>query len=68
MSVGGAFPFASSAHLCQTPFCQSVLLLPSVTWQQNWIIGGKVPPVSVSDVIGHRKKKMNERKDESPKI
>jgi len=30
--------FTSSAFLCETPFCQTSHLLPSVTWQQNALV------------------------------
>ena len=50
--------FASSALPCQTPFCQSATLLPSVTWQQNvtgyWWEGSTsaaIRPASASDVV-----------------
>ena len=51
--------FASSAVQCQTQFCQTALLLPSVTQQQNvmehWGEGSAstaIPPTSASDVVG----------------
>ena len=55
--------FASCALPCQTPFCQTVPLLPSVTQQQNvteywWedSTSTAIPPTSNSDIIGQNKK------------
>jgi len=61
--------FASSALPCQMPFCQSALLLLSVTHQQHvtecWWEGSpsaSLLPTSASDVMGkHLKKKKRER-------
>ena len=53
--------FASYALPCQTLFCQTSLLLPSVTWQQNimehWWEGSTstVIPPSTSDMSGQYK-------------
>ena len=48
---------------CQTPFCQTAPLLPSVTWQQNvtgyWWKGSTstaIPPTSTSDIVSQRNK------------
>jgi len=48
---------------CQTPFCQTALLLPSVTQQQHvteyWWEGSistAIPPTSTSDVMGQHHK------------
>ena len=50
--------FASYTLPCQTPFCQTSPLLPSVTWQQNiieyWQEGSTstaIPPTSASDTV-----------------
>ena len=55
--------FASSTLSCQTPFCQSAPLLPSVTWQHHvteyWREGSTstaVPPTSASDAVGQHLK------------
>ena len=55
--------FASSALLCQTPFCQTAPLLHSVTQQPHiteyWSEGSTsiaIPPTSASDVVGQRYK------------
>ena len=45
--------FAPSTLPCQTPFCQTAPLLPSVTWQQH---GTAVPPTSTSDNLGQGNK------------
>ena len=57
----GGIQFHSSASYtlpCSTPFCRTVPLLPSVTWQQNlreyWWEGSTstaVPPTSASDIM-----------------
>ena len=55
--------FASFTFPCQTPFCQTASLLPSVTWQQNvmgyWWEGSSstaIPPMSTSDAAVQRRK------------
>ena len=52
-------PFVWYALACQSPYCQTAPLLPSVTWQQHimeyWWEGATstaIPPVSVSDTLG----------------
>ena len=71
MSMGDIFPherihlyiFASYVLPCQTPFCQTIPLLPSVTWQQNvmkyWWEGSVstvIPPTSASYIVGQHNK------------
>jgi len=55
---GIQFHTASYTLPCSTPFCRTVPLLPSVTWQQNlreyWWEGSTstaVPPTSASDIM-----------------
>ena len=55
--------FASSALPCQTPYCQSAPLLPSVTWQQNGVeywwecsASTAISPSSTADVMGQHNK------------
>jgi len=54
--------FASYVFPCQTTFCQTAPLLPSVTWQQNvteyWWEGptSDTPPTSTSDVMDRHNK------------
>ena len=54
---------ASHALLCQTPFCHSTPLLPSVTQKQHvmqcWWEGSAytaITPISASDVVGQHNK------------
>ena len=56
-------PFASYALPCQTPFCQTAPLLPSVTWQQHvieyWWEGSTstaIPPTFAFDFVGQHHK------------
>ena len=71
MSVGAIFSTwrNASSHLCfictsmSDPSCQTVPLLPSVTWQQNimgyWWEGstsGAISPESTSDIVGQHHK------------
>ena len=53
--------FISYILPCQTPFCQTAPLLPSVTWRQcvmgYWWEGSAstaIPPTSASDVVGQQ--------------
>jgi len=55
--------FASSPLPCQTPFCQTAPLLPTVALQQNgmeyWWEGSTspaMPPTSAADVVGQENK------------
>ena len=54
--------FASDALLCQTPFCQTAPLLPSVTQQQNVMeywegsASTAIPPTPTSDIMGQHNK------------
>ena len=57
-------PFASYALPCQTPFCQTAPLLPSVTWQENameywWECSDStgIPPTSTSDAVGQHNRR-----------
>jgi len=57
------YTFTSYALPCQTPFCQTAPLLPSVTWQQNvreywWEDSDStaIPPTSASDIVGQHNK------------
>ena len=52
-------PFASYAYPCETSFCQTASLLPSVLWAQNgmgyWWEGSAttaVPPPPTFDTVG----------------
>ena len=66
MLMGGEIQcriFALYALPCQTPFCQTAPLLPSVTQQQNvmkyWWEGttsAAVPPISSSNIMGQPNK------------
>ena len=55
--------FSSSAFPCQTPFCQTAPLLPSVTQQQNGTDYGwedststAIPPTSTTNIVGQHNK------------
>ena len=57
------YTFSSYTLPCQTPFCQTAPLLPSVTQQQNvaehwWEISSStaIPPTPSSDIMGQQNK------------
>ena len=56
-------PFVSYTLSCQTPFCQTAPLLPSVAQQQNVMkyfqegsTSTAIPPTSASDIVGRHNK------------